>query len=77
MKNSCTVVLMVLVFLQSYHSVHAQWAQTIGWGGAGNGKRTIRPSQTGQCFVDPNIFDDILKLLQVRNGCCLVFFKEK
>lgn len=75
MRSGCTVILLVLLFLQSHHSVHGQWAQTIGWGGAGNGKRNSVPSQTGQCYIDPNIFDDILKILQVRNGHCLVHFK--
>lgn len=28
--------------------VHAQWAQTLGWGGAGFGKRIVSPSVTSQ-----------------------------
>ncbi|KAL8580078.1 hypothetical protein ACOMHN_065127 [Nucella lapillus] len=29
----------VLVLAVTWHTAHAQWAQSLGWGGAGSGKR--------------------------------------
>ena len=38
MTSACALSLL-LVLMASLCTVHAQWAQTIGWGGAGLGKR--------------------------------------
>ena len=62
------IIILAMVVLSI--SAHAQWAQTFGWGGAGNGKRAV-DALPSSCNTDNTKFMSIIStLIQVRSVHC-------
>ena len=62
MVTSC----LCLAFLLFSHSAHAQWSQSLGWGSAGNGKRSLVEPAAG--FSDSDWCNSISNLQKLINA---------